>query len=609
MRAFVSMLFLAVATASLPAHGGEYRGPTTGSGARDNVPIPGTWQRWWETNREPLLRERTGPAMPITGRGETLPGGNGGPGPVSPFAITVDDRRNRIVPALLHLIGSENHRDVQTACLMALAKIGLDGSGATLESVFLQRLSRDDLEVRETAALALGIAGRPAALAPLLALLRDEPSGRKLVGSQKVPDRVRAFAAYGLALLARRLGETDVQEQAAAAFWKVLRTEASGTRDLRTACVLGLGALRDAERPEGKRLAWQIVDELLVWLAEQRGPGEEMVQAQAPLALARLLGRGDSPAHRRCKKALLGLLTADSPRGNALLQSAAIALGLLALPVEDCADDGPVGVALQKCYDRGAEPHVRLFAVIALARIGGDGNRTWLLGAYSRGNQLMEKPWLALALGLLARDRARGGAVDAEIGKLLFEALAATGAEDLRAPLAVSVGLCKVPTHAAPMRQLLLERASNERFAGYLCTGLGLLGDPAAVPDLAKVLDGARRRPFVLQSAAVALGQLGDREITARLVALLAASDSVASAVALSSAIGRIGDRRAIDPLLGLSADAERPALVRAFVAAALGWLGDKDPLPWNLPFAADANYAVEVDTLSNGSTGILDIL
>jgi HEAT repeat protein len=215
--------------------------------------------------------------------------------------------------------------------------------------------------------------------------------------------------------------------------------------------------------------------------------------------------------------------------------------------------------------------------VIALARIGGDGNRTWLLGAYSRGNQLMEKPWLALALGLLARDRARGGAVDAEIGKLLFEALAATGAEDLRAPLAVSVGLCKVPTHAAPMRQLLLERASNERFAGYLCTGLGLLGDPAAVPDLAKVLDGARRRPFVLQSAAVA--------------------------------IGRIGDRRAIDPLLGLSADAERPALVRAFVAAALGWLGDKDPLPWNLPFAADANYAVEVDTLSNGSTGILDIL
>jgi HEAT repeat protein len=159
------------------------------------------------------------------------------------------------------------------------------------------------------------------------------------------------------------------------------------------------------------------------------------------------------------------------------------------------------------------------------------------------------------------------------------------------------------------LRQLLVERAQNERFAGYLCTGLGLLGDPAAIPDLAKVLDGARRRPFVLQSAAVALGQLGDREITVRLVGLLGASDSVASAVGLSSAIGRIGDRRAIEPLLALVTDASRPVMVRAFTAAALGWLGDKDPLPWNLPFAADANYAVEVDTLSNGSTGILDIL
>jgi HEAT repeat protein len=602
MRALALILFLTVGGAPLSAHGGEYRGPTTSTGARDNVPIPGTWQRWWETQREPLMREKTGPAAPVTGARRDAE-------PVQPFAITADDRGNRIVPALLQLLASENHRDVQTAGLMALAKIGIDGAGTTLESVFLARLSRDDLEVRETAALALGIAGRAAAVAPLLALLLDEPDGRKLVGARAVPDRVRAFAAYGLALLARRRGEPAVQEQAAAAFWKVLRTEATGTRDLRTACVLGLGALRDADQPEGKRLAWQIVDELLVWLAEDRGPGEEIVQAQAPLAIARLLGRGDSPLHRRGKKALVGLLTADSRRGNALLQSAAIALGLLALPAEVCAEDGPVSTVLQKTYDRGAEPHVRLFAVIALARIGGDGNRAWLLAAYPRGNQLMEQPWLALALGVLARDRARGGDVDAAIGKLLFEALAATGAEDLRAPLAVAVGLTKERAHGPRLRQLLLERADNERFAGYLCTGLGLLGDPAAVPDLAKVLDGARRRPFVLQSAAVALGQLGDREIPARLIKLLAASDSIASAVGLSSAIGRIGDRRAIDPLLALVTDAERPVMVRAFTAAALGWLGDKDPLPWNLPFAADANYAVEVDTLSNGSTGILDIL
>jgi hypothetical protein len=206
MRALALILFLAVAAAPLSAHGGEYRGPTTGTGARDNVPVPGTWQRWWETHREPLVREKTGPVAPVTGSDEFHLGTRREAPPAPPFAITADDRRDRIVPALLQLLASENHRDVQTACLMALAKIGLDGAGTTLESVFLPRLSRDDLEVRETAALALGIAGRAAAVAPLLALLLDEPDGRKLVGAGAVPDRMRAFAAYGLALLARRRG-------------------------------------------------------------------------------------------------------------------------------------------------------------------------------------------------------------------------------------------------------------------------------------------------------------------------------------------------------------------------------------------------------------------
>jgi hypothetical protein len=31
--------------------------------------------------------------------------------------------------------------------------------------------------------------------------------------------------------------------------------------------------------------------------------------------------------------------------------------------------------------------------------------------------------------------------------------------------------------------------------------------------------------------------------------------------------------------------------------------------LPWNLPLSRDANYGAPVDTLSNGATGVLDIL
>ena len=31
--------------------------------------------------------------------------------------------------------------------------------------------------------------------------------------------------------------------------------------------------------------------------------------------------------------------------------------------------------------------------------------------------------------------------------------------------------------------------------------------------------------------------------------------------------------------------------------------------LPWNVPLSVDCNYATDMDTLSNGATGVLDIL
>jgi len=52
-----------------------------------------------------------------------------------------------------------------------------------------------------------------------------------------------------------------------------------------------------------------------------------------------------------------------------------------------------------------------------------------------------------------------------------------------------------------------------------------------------------------------------------------------------------------------------RTSLARAFAAAALGGVGDKDALPWNTLIARDMNYMATVDTLVNGSTGVLDIL
>ncbi len=86
-------------------------------------------------------------------------------------------------------------------------------------------------------------------------------------------------------------------------------------------------------------------------------------------------------------------------------------------------------------------------------------------------------------------------------------------------------------------------------------------------------------------------------------------SESVAVLAALANAIGQIGDRRAIPLLVALTKDDEQTKLGRAFAAAALGGVCERLALPWNLPLSRDANYGAPVDTLSNGATGVLDIL
>jgi len=67
------------------------------------------------------------------------------------------------------------HADHQLADFPGVAEIrpGLDGDGVVLEDVLKAHLSRDDQEVRETAALALGITGRKQAVPILASLLAN----------------------------------------------------------------------------------------------------------------------------------------------------------------------------------------------------------------------------------------------------------------------------------------------------------------------------------------------------------------------------------------------------------------------------------------------------
>jgi HEAT repeat protein len=587
-------------------------GPTTPAGAT-GVPLDlspeATWETWWEFNKEPFLQVGTAAQQaPITGSDDFYLGQRRSEVAVDVLAPTVADLTDRIVPTLAGLLGRERNRDIATACLIALGKVGRDGPGVELEKELAAHIDRDDQEVRESAVLALGIAGRAKALPILLSLVIDDAAGRKLSDRKTVADRTRAFAAYGLGLLARRSDDVACKKQVHDVLWALLQDKDIKDRDLRIAAVNGLGLLH-CEEGSQKRLLWQVVDELLAFFQVEDGPTAEVVQAHAPIAIMRLLGRGSSPLHQRCKALFAATLGAKERRSNAILQSAAVALGGMCQPEAECGDDAANAQALQQHYERGHNRLARYFALISLGRIGGDANRSYLLQAYERSNKSTERPWAALALGLLAEPAAKAGSPDAVIANRLLDDLQGIHNAAVQGALAVAVGLAGHRSAGPVVLRMLRDNEGDQQIAGHLCISLALLGEQTAVPLLSEILERSSRRPFLLQQAAVALGHLGDRDATLRLLRTMKANDSVAILAAAAAAIGQIGDRRSIEPLITMAGDPELTKLARAFIAAALGGVGDKDELRWNVPLTIDCNFAAAVDTLTNGSTGVLDIL
>ncbi|MFM1872069.1 MAG: hypothetical protein RL398_1491 [Planctomycetota bacterium] len=636
MRSAASLVCVLTLSAGLLAHGGQYRGrqPSAAPRLQPGIPpgmtpapgpgVPGVtpgssapvetsavahWSLWWEFNKDPFLQSRgvVQQGAPVTGSDDFYLGVRRAADRIDTLLTTDEDRQARIAPALAALLGRERHRDVQGATLIALGKVGRDAGDVPLEPLLAQAIARDDQEVRESAVLALGLAGRPEAKSMLVSLLRDGEVGRKLEGREHVADRTRAFAAYALGLLAMRSKDSALLADVQTNLLEVLAAPGEKDRDVRTAALSALGVLRlDAAVPAQKLLLWRTVEALLQLHAQDLGAGDELIQAHAAVAIGRLLGRGGSQLHQRCKQAFADELSARKRRGNAILQSSALALGML---TRADAEDAPFVTALQRYYDDGHDRVARYFGVIALGRIGGEDNRSWLLRAYDRGNKATDRPWLALALGLWCAGAEEATRRDETIVRRLLEDLADSASRDTQSALAVAVGLTGHPAAGAALTKLLKESEADEFAAGYLAIGLALVGDRSAVATLAPILERSERRPFLLQQTAIALGVLGDRQAVDRLVDKLKRAESVAVLAAIAKAIGQIGDRRAIGPLIETLGDAEAPKLTLAFAAAALGGVGDKDLLPWNLRLSVDANYATGIDTLTNGATGILDIL
>ncbi|MBI5361635.1 MAG: hypothetical protein HZA53_00560 [Planctomycetes bacterium] len=92
---------------------------------------------------------------------------------------------------------------------------------------------------------------------------------------------------------------------------------------------------------------------------------------------------------------------------------------------------------------------------------------------------------------------------------------------------------------------------------------------------------------------------------------MLAEARGLSAQAAIASALGFIGDARAVDPLVRMLQQGERITdSARGYAAVALGIVADKELLPWNAKLSVGINYRANTTTLTGeGGTGVLDIL
>ncbi|MFT6078001.1 MAG: HEAT repeat protein [Planctomycetota bacterium] len=631
-------------TPGAPGSPGGAGGTTGATGARGSagaVPLGfavgddlGRWEFWWEFGKDPYLRLRdTIYSDRSVDPGQALwnPRLAAGMRNVSP--PNAKDVR-AVASQLASLLSSSTDRDTSSACLLALAKIGPTQAGFDLIELFTPFLARGDQELRESAAIALGISGSlDQETQQILAdLIEDSIDGRNMSGKTAVNERTRAFAAYASGLLLHRSREAGSSMRLTRPLQGILNHPADSKRNLMVAAIEALALFpRDWQSKAAGTLRDAIVQDLGRYYDRDLGAGNQLIQAHVPTAIARLLPSKSIQAikwrERFAADLTAGLRSSSASNSNSnasakvnhhVAQSCALALGSMC----DAWDDEnsasrEIGKLLVRVHQDHRDQQTRSFAALALARIGGKQPFNYLVSQLHGANKAIEQPWLAMSLGVIAAKQRIDGshegkdAADFErLTKALLKQFGKARNPGTIGALAIALGLTGAPEARDVLRRTLVEQAKRDDVAGYVALALGLLQDARAIPDLRVLRKGSVGRTFVMMQSVRALGLLGDHTLTEQLNAELAAPGvSLIRLSAIASALAQIGDRRSLPALQKLMADQDVAPLTQAFAAVALGGVCDKDALPWNSVYATHVNYRASTETLTDGRAGILDLL
>jgi HEAT repeat protein len=593
------------------------------------------WSWWWEFNKEGFLDlrarlteagTRSGSDGFFLGRGTKESRLDEGMRP------SAEQIRGEIIPALLRSLEGESSPEVLTACLIAIARIGEEQRGVTTElGPALRRFMRHpNGEVAETAVIAQGILGDEGAVFLLADLAQDTAAGRDAVGETEVTTRVRAFAAYALTLLGANSEREDVRRFVVHALIRTLEQDDTASSDLSAACILGLGRVplatsgRSLEETEklGIPASGSLEAQLLFLLAKLDDRNlRRLARAHLPTSLARLVSApplDGTALKERVARVLLARLTTTARETREFRQSCAIGLGGIGDSDGDPIDEKIRRVLVDSSRDIG-DLQARHFALIAVGQVAAREGRGVPEAAVELRQHLLRRfalergdlqQWTALALALAGRGELRRG-------EPLSEATTTALRFELRkARVPASVGAFSIACgllgdiEASPLLLDKLEKGNDERARGHAAIGLGLMNARDSVETIRELIGESTYRPDLLRELVIALGLLRDHDATELLLRTIDRTRSLAAQASIARALGRIGDRRTVGPLVALLTDERLGDRARSFMAVALGLVADKDELPWNTILGVGLNYTAAPPTLfDHQGKGVLNIL
>jgi HEAT repeat protein len=570
------------------------------------------WTTWFAQNldaRWPIDRYRTrvsgGPLSAIGGAG-----GDRG----EAWRAARKATREEIRPALLRATDPRNRvpSDLESAAHLALARVTEEPEDVER----IQRAVRDPsraLAVRESAALALGLLRRTDEARRFDAKEYDRVRDFAFAAfeDEGLPIRTRAFAMLSIGTLGdmpTRHGASDPAKPGATArIADLLRTRWPAP-DLPVALLLALSLQPPATVPETVRRALE--DAML----HGRLGGEEttgLVRSYAALALGRV---GTSAQAVALRNAL-------SLRGLDLrvARSAAISLGSVGrrLGARGRAELATELVARVEAVQDASVARSAVLSLAALLEADVEAGRTdvleargkpaeFLLRAASDGAARL-RPFAALALGIVGRaigeraDVAAYAALRLEAIQTLKDGLLQRSLDERsRAAFAASLGILRDSSSRRLLMAIVSDSQGDREIRGYAAVALGMIGEPT--PDVVRAIRTAMQESGSEElhlPCATALGYLGHPETVPLLLRELVDSETQAVQGRILLALGRIGDARAIPPLVAILRHGEKPDRTRALACLSLGLVGDPERIPSLARLRRDLDHRATCDAVA----------